>query len=155
LVYASIALVIVAVRWLLGTLHVDLGVRQACLFLLITNFLYYRMCFLLPELALFSALLVLFYGLCLKSMARHVRARPDHWATALGITGAVLFATRPESLVIPPAVLVLAKILFGPKFSARVLGVSLGSFALAVGAISLWRFYYYGALLPNSIVAKS
>src|SRR5262249_44031028 len=55
LVYASIALVIVAVRWLLGTLHVDLGVRHACLFLLITNFLYYRMCFLLPELALFSA----------------------------------------------------------------------------------------------------
>jgi arabinofuranosyltransferase len=69
------------------------------------------------------------------------------WA---GVVGALMFATRPESALL---VGVFALYVLFTK-DRRIL--ALGSPWLGIIAVvTLWRLYYYGALIPNSITAKS
>jgi len=77
----------------------------------------------------------------------------------IGALLGLLFMTRPESLVL---LLVVAGYQLpgtsgsGDRTEARARAVTLSVAALAVvGAVTIWRLGYYGALLPNSVAAKS
>ncbi|MBV8719646.1 MAG: hypothetical protein JOZ65_31625 [Chloroflexi bacterium] len=79
-----------------------------------------------------------------------------------GLWAGLLFATRPESLFVMP--LAVAYRLLAGGFSPREwlrritttdMTLLVGPWLAIVLAISLWRLHTYGALLPNSIVAKS
>lgn len=79
--------------------------------------------------------------------------RTDRVATILGgLTLVAIAATRPEGLVIAPA-MAFAAMLRGGRSSGRlaVLTTSLGGDV----AIELFRLIYYGRLEPMSVVAKS
>jgi len=80
-----------------------------------------------------------------------------------GVYGGLLFATRPEALLLVPAF--LAYLVFtalsngsSPRNFQSLVHQSLFLLApwLAVVAmVTAWRLIYYGAWLPNSVVAKS
>ena len=151
--YGSLALMILAVGRLMRVLQLGRALEIPALALLACNFLFLRTAFLGLELGLFAALLALFvsvgFDLLTNSPARTAAA--PLWAGALG---GLLFITRPESVVLVPAFLLAAGIGVG-RPAARPVGVALGIFVVAVGAVTVWRLQYYGALLPNSVVAKS
>jgi len=76
-----------------------------------------------------------------------------------GIAGALLFATRPDSLAVVP--LATAWMLFstrgspGLKERARLsLRLALPWLAIVLG-VTLWRLAYYHAMFPNTITAKA
>ena len=82
------------------------------------------------------------------------------WAYA-GLWGGLLFMTRPDSLIIMPVcvlyVLVVAKNdppAIRNRFAQPLLALLTPWLAL-VAAVTLWRLAYYGAWIPNTIVAKS
>jgi hypothetical protein len=101
-------------------------------------------------------------------------------ARLIGVLLGLLFMTRPESLLISPVVLLYAA--YGgparsnagrvPPGNACILpqsgnvkaalpaglrraGVIAVAAAVVIGAVTIWRFVYYGAPLPNSVAAKS
>lgn len=77
-----------------------------------------------------------------------------------GLTGGLLFLTRPESVVVVP--ICAAYLLWAERGSGRDVRGALSRllpllapwFAVVAGATA-WRLLYYGALVPNSITAKS
>ena len=77
----------------------------------------------------------------------------------IGALLGLLFMTRPESLVL--LLIVAGYQLLGTsgpagRTEARTRAVTISAAALAVvGAVTIWRLGYYGALLPNSVAAKS
>ena len=77
----------------------------------------------------------------------------------IGVLLGLLFMTRPESLVVLPIVAgyqLLGTSESAERTEARTRAVTLSVAALAVvGAVTIWRLGYYGALLPNSVAAKS
>lgn len=77
----------------------------------------------------------------------------------IGALLGLLFMTRPESLVVLPVVAgyqLLGTPGSADRTKARTRAVTLSVAALAVvGAVTIWRLGYYGALLPNSVAAKS
>ena len=73
------------------------------------------------------------------------------WA---GLLGGLMFATRPESLLLLP-VFALYLLIAAPQERTRRLVSLLAPWLVLVEALTLWRLYYYGALLPNTITAKS
>lgn len=77
----------------------------------------------------------------------------------IGVFLGLLFMTRPESLVLLPIVAgyqLLGASGSGDSTKARTRAVTLSVATLAVvGAVTIWRLGYYGALLPNSVAAKS
>ena len=82
------------------------------------------------------------------------------WAYA-GLWGGLLFMTRPDSLIIMPVcvlyLLVVAKNdppAIRNRFAQPLLALLTPWLAL-VAAVTLWRLAYYGAWIPNTIVAKS
>lgn len=80
-------------------------------------------------------------------------------ARLIGALLGLLFLTRPESLAIVP--IVVGYQLLGTRASdgrsalRRRAGVTAGAALAIVGAATIWRLGYYGALLPNSVAAKS
>ena len=73
-----------------------------------------------------------------------------------GLVGGLMFATRPESLLLIGVVALY--VLFVAKDDRRGFArlLRLGSPWLGlVAAVTLWRLYYYGAWLPNTISAKA
>ncbi len=90
----------------------------------------------------------------------------DADARLIGVLLGLLFLTRPESLAILPMVAGYQLQGSGPpgkraaakqdRRTARRRAVVTAAAALAiVGAATIWRLGYYGALLPNSVAAKS
>ena len=77
----------------------------------------------------------------------------------IGVLLGLLFMTRPESLVVLPIVAgyqLLGTSESAERTEARTRAVTVSVAALAVvGAVTIWRLGYYGALLPNSVAAKS
>ena len=79
----------------------------------------------------------------------------------IGVLLGLLFMTRPEGLAILPVVagyqlLGASRSRSADRTEARTRAVTLSAAALAVvGAVAIWRLGYYGALLPNSVAAKS
>jgi hypothetical protein len=78
-----------------------------------------------------------------------------------GLCGGLLFATRPDSVLILPIcafyVLALSEnrtLPFQRRVSRRLLPLLAPWLALIV-AVTVWRLAYYGAWLPNTIEAKS
>ena len=80
-------------------------------------------------------------------------------ARLIGVLLGLLFMTRPESLLISPVVLgyqVLAKGGGAERAGAlRRASLIAVTAAVVIGAVTIWRFAYYGAPLPNSVAAKS
>lgn len=93
------------------------------------------------EAALYAALLS-------EALVALVRRRP----VTLGILIGLLFMARPEGAVVGTILVAsfsLHRHVAGALGRAVLLGGSL------IGATTIWRFAYFGALVPNSIVAKS
>jgi hypothetical protein len=76
-----------------------------------------------------------------------------------GIYGALLFMTRPEGLIVLPLCL-LYQVIFqyedpaGMPQPRRMLPLLVPWLALVL-AVTAWRLAYYGALLPNTMIAKA
>jgi hypothetical protein len=152
--YGSVALMILAVGRLVRVLRLGRAIEIPVLALLVCNFLFLRTAFLGLELGLFAALLTLFVSGSFELLTASATQTGAAvlWAGALGI---LLFVTRPESVVLVPAFLLATATSADLRRTARPLGISLLIFAVGVGAVTVWRLQYYGALLPNSVVAKS
>jgi hypothetical protein len=76
----------------------------------------------------------------------------------IGLAGGLLFLTRPDTLVLAPiyALWLLAAGRPEPAGAGRrALLAALGPWLLIAGALTLWRLFYYGALIPNTITAKA
>lgn len=77
----------------------------------------------------------------------------------IGALLGLLFLTRPESLAILPIVaawqLSATGASAGHSVRRRRAGTTAGVALAVVGAATIFRFGYYGALLPNSLAAKS
>ena len=80
-------------------------------------------------------------------------------ARLIGALLGLLFLTRPESLTILPLVVgyqLLGTRAPGGRSATKRRAVVIATTALAiVVAVTIWRLSYYGALLPNSVAAKS
>jgi hypothetical protein len=73
------------------------------------------------------------------------------------LAGLLCFATRPEGLLAFPAAALSSLAFGGASWRARLGGkqsLAIGSFVLAVLAISLLRFAYFDSVIPNSALAK-
>jgi hypothetical protein len=155
LVWASIGFTFVLMAWLLRILNVPDVVQPLVLLILVTAPTFYRTAFIGLELGLFSACVILF--LCVVLRRRPPGVGQDRtWAWTVGLAGGLLFCVRPEAVAVPPLVLLLSLVderTTGRGWSGpvRAFGVFMGM----VAAISGWRLYYYGSVLPNSVVAKA
>ena len=80
-------------------------------------------------------------------------------ARLLGVLLGLAFMTRPESFLILPLVVgyqLLGTTDSGGRSASKRRAVLIAAAALAiVVAVTIWRLSYYGALLPNSVAAKS
>ena len=80
-------------------------------------------------------------------------------ARLIGALLGLLFMTRPESLAILPLVVgyqFFGTAASGDRSASKGRTAAIGVAALAIiGAATIWRLGYYGALLPNSVAAKS
>ncbi len=91
------------------------------------------------------------FAFLLALAARLLFSGKNAWA---GVAGGLMFATRPESLLLVAVFALYA--LFSPRRRAFVRTLRLVFPWLGlVAAVTLWRLYYYGAWLPNTIAAKS
>jgi arabinofuranosyltransferase len=70
-----------------------------------------------------------------------------------GLVGGLMFATRPESLLLLGIFGLHALLLSEDRRRRLVLLV--GPWLALATAVTAWRLYYYGAWVPNSIIAKS
>jgi hypothetical protein len=73
---------------------------------------------------------------------------------AAGVAVGVLYAVRPEALLLFP-LFVVGVWLFGRRSERGAALLALGVFALVVLAVTAFRLGYYGEPLPNTFVAKS
>ncbi len=97
---------------------------------------------------------------CLMSGLVALSYRFRHWDWVLGLTFALTAMTRPDG-VLWPATFVLASLPTlvrdrsheGRAF-ARSLGKVLAAFVIPFGVYFVWRFAYYGYLLPNTFYLK-
>jgi hypothetical protein len=93
-------------------------------------------------------------GLFAFLLALSVRLTLSGEEARAGLVGGLMFATRPEAL------LLLAPFALYAFFSAdggrlvRIFRLVIPWLGLA-GTLTLWRLYYYGAWVPNTITAKS
>jgi arabinofuranosyltransferase len=72
------------------------------------------------------------------------------WA---GLVGGLMFATRPESAFILGGFALY--VLLATEDRWRRLVPLIASWLVLIAVITAWRLYYYGALIPNTITAKS
>lgn len=76
------------------------------------------------------------------------------WLTVAGIAFGMLTLVRPEQVFITLLALGASWFLAPARLRSVILAVALPSL-LAFVALELWRWSYYHALLPNSVVSKS
>lgn len=87
----------------------------------------------------------------------------NHWPTkrmfAIGLIGAAMILTRPDSILTTGALLAVAVVFFirpteaGRRSTIGLLALALPLF-LCLGTWLIWKWTYYGALLPNSFFVK-
>ena len=67
----------------------------------------------------------------------------------------LLVLTRPESMLVVPAALLVAVLAYGPSRRLRAAAIEvLSSTALSVGALTAFRLAYFGVPLPNTYYVK-
>jgi hypothetical protein len=150
--YVFILLTGLTMYWVLLRVRLDMAFRLAALFFFSTSLLFFKVVYLGLELGMFIWLLMLLLGVFLES-AHHPRRPP---LILSGVLAALLFATRPEAVLIPPLLLLTCityrrdqKNLFSYTLYFFI------PFSTLFFFIVLWRLFYYGEMLPNSIIAKS
>ena len=126
--------------------------RAITVFTFSTAYVYFRVCFYGLELGLFGLLLTLYCAVMFQVLRNEEGPKPIGF-TALGTLGGVLFATRPETLIILPATLVGLWLLCDVQW--RQLARAATSYLAVVGVVEAWRRLYYHEWLPNSSAAKS
>jgi arabinofuranosyltransferase len=94
----------------------------------------------------------LFAGLLVSTWAAFGGATTAWRAAGLGTLAVLLGLTRPEGWVLAVCLPVALLVRRAP---ARAVAMLCLVVALAVGSTELWRASYYGALLPNAVLAKS
>jgi hypothetical protein len=72
------------------------------------------------------------------------------WA---GLVGGLMFATRPESALLLGVFALY--VLLANEDRCRGLVTLIASWLALIAVLTAWRYYYYGALIPNTITAKS
>lgn len=155
--YTFILLTGLTMYWVLLRVGLDQASRLTAFFFLGTSLLFFKVVYLGLELGMFIWLLMLFLGVLLVSV--HYPRFDGISKPALilsGVLAALLFATRPEAVVLPP-LLFLACFVYSRNrktilSNAHYLFIP---FLTLFFFIVLWRWLYYGAILPNSIIAKS
>lgn len=142
--------------WLLQILRISRLLKVISLFLVAVSILYFKVVFLGLEFGLFTLLLI-FFCFFLRSLDYPVYlkvSRHDSYFT--GFLATALFATRPETIVLLPAFLFVVFLFLGRNKNIRQsLLYSGGSFIVFVVPVIVWRLFYFGELLPNSVIAKS
>jgi arabinofuranosyltransferase len=72
------------------------------------------------------------------------------WA---GLVGGLMFATRPESALLLGVFALY--VLLATEERGRGLVALIAPWLALIAVLTAWRLYYYGALIPNTITAKS
>jgi hypothetical protein len=152
--YLAIVLTAVALIRLLMILEIPRAWTYAALALMAGSILYFRVSFLGLELGVFSFLLVLFFCALFSAIRRPSETSLAGCAAAGGLAG-VLFATRPESILLLPLVGLVLWVFRRGKEGTRQLVYLTVPWCLAIVVIVLWRLEHYGEWLPNSVIAKS
>lgn len=155
--YVFILLTGLTMYWLLQRIGLNAAFKIAALYFLGTSLLFFKVAYLGLELGMYIWLLMLFLGVLLTGVGYPQMDGVSKPSLILsGALAALLFATRPESIVLPP-VLLLACIAFsrGRKSILSHTHYFFIPFSILVFFIVLWRLSYYGEVLPNSIMAKS
>jgi arabinofuranosyltransferase len=146
-----------SVGWLLRILGTSRAFIVVGLFLFSASITFFKVVYLGLELGLFAFLLILFLcSLLIGLDYPRFSTAARNAAFVSGAISALLFATRPESIVILP--LSITVFLIGTRkwyVAANFSRSSIGPFSVIVLCIVLWRRLYYDAWLPNSVIAKS
>jgi hypothetical protein len=71
----------------------------------------------------------------------------------LALVCGLVFATRPEGVML--GIVMLSAYIFRYGYSTKAVSVASASFIAMVFGLTLFRYFYYGDFVPNSIVAKS
>ncbi len=155
--YIFILLTGLTMHWVLLKIGLDEASRLTALFFLGSSLLFFKVVYLGLELGMFMWLLMLFLGVLLVGI--HYPRFDGVSKPALILSGglaALLFATRPEAVFLPP-VLFLTCLVFSRDRKTIFSNTRyfLIPFSILFFFIVLWRLFYYGAILPNSIIAKS
>jgi hypothetical protein len=74
---------------------------------------------------------------------------------ALGPLGVLLFATRPEGILVAAAFILAAHYHRRPAGETRGTWTAAATLLLASAAITIARLWYFGSPIPNSVLAKS
>jgi hypothetical protein len=144
----------VAIDYALRVAGASPTARAVTMFAFSAAYVYARVCFFGLELGLFGLVLTVFCALILRaSDERGHNNQKRSIFPALGVVGGLLFATRPETVPVLPAVLLA--LLVRSTARARSLLRAAAGYGLVVAGIETWRRMYYGGWLPNSAVAKS
>jgi hypothetical protein len=155
--YAFILSSAISMLWLLKILRVNNLLKVASLFLFGISVLYFKVVYFGLEFGLFALLLILFFCFFLASLDYpnyKKMARKDSFLTGFLAVG--LFATRPESAVLLPALLLIVYLSQRHNQKIKTALIYSGcSFVIFLIPIITWRLIYFGELLPNSIIAKS
>jgi hypothetical protein len=151
--WLAIVLTALVLERLLRRLGVSPAMRMITLLLCAVSFPFFTVCYLGLEFGLYALLLVLLMSRL--AAARMTDASPRH-ARLAGLLGGLLFATRPESALLLPLLLVigLASLWRRPGLRRPMLECALVWVGIAV-VITGWRLAVYGEFLPNSMLAKS
>jgi hypothetical protein len=155
--YVFIVLTGLTMYWLLQRVGLDVAFRIGALSFLGFSLLFFKVAYLGLELGMYIWLLMLFLAVLLAGVHYpHMNGVSKPALILSGVLAALLFATRPESVVLPP-VLFLACIAFSKNQKAIISHTTYFfiPFSTLVCSIVLWRLFYYGEILPNSIIAKS
>lgn len=155
--YAFILFSALGMIWLLHILKVNDFLKVTSLFLFGLSVLYFKVVYLGLEFGLFTLLLILFFCFFLRSLDYPNYAKMDTKDSYLtAVLAVALFTTRPESLVLLPALLLIVYLFLGYSQKIRTVLVHSGcSLVVLLIPVIAWRLIYYGELLPNSIIAKS
>jgi hypothetical protein len=151
--WLAIVLTALVLDRLLRRLGVSPAIRMITLLLYAVSFPFFTVCYLGLEFGLYALLLVLLMS---HLVAAQTTGAPPRHARLAGLLGGLLFATRPESALLLPLLLVIGLASLGrrPGLRRAMLECALVWVGLAV-VVTGWRLAVYGELLPNSMLAKS
>jgi hypothetical protein len=150
----AIVLTAVSLNRLLRQLGVPDAGRYAALALLSVSFLYYRVVFIGLEFGLFALLLVAFFEQLFRGLAGEP-GRSRRTLVPAGLLAGVVVATRPEAIVVLPAVCGALWVFRRNRPPLNQLLLLAIPWLLVVAGILIWRRGYYGEWLPNSVIAKT
>jgi hypothetical protein len=144
-------------NYLLRILLIERNLRTFALIIYSISILYMKVVFLGLEFGFFTWLLLCYFCSFLRGIDYPYYAHASKTQLVIGgLLAAAIFATRPESLFLLPSSLIILCIYWDRnKKNYKHLLYILCPFLLATGLLVLWRLFYYGEYLPNSVIAKS